>query len=367
MRLFFILPGFVNFSGHDGAFINTLNTFAKTNNYKLEVISSEKNYINIDFDHHKIIPDNNKNIFLKIINIFALIKNFFNFLNLNKINYDDKILIDGGSYYQQLGLALSFLLYRNKIKNIYIYYRIDFEKNFIKKIIMQFILFSLNNTSKNNLIILTDSEALSNLLSQRYKYINYVMPIPHLLTNNIDLNESKNENSIIKIWLPGPIRKDKGISNLHYLLKNIRQKKSNIKILINEKSKVEFSSLENIEFLKSNMPRDEYISLFRKNNIIILPYNDPSYKTRTSGIFLECISIGKKVLVSSNTYMADELIKYGLSDLVVDDWSNIDLITQIKEINLNNNLQLLLFNMRDEYIKKHGDLAYQKKLNEIFR
>ena len=193
------------------------------------------------------------------------------------------------------------------------------------------------------------------------------MPIPHLLTNNIDLNESKNENSIIKIWLPGPIRKDKGISNLHYLLKNIRQKKSNIKILINEESKVEFSSLDNIEFLKSNLPRDEYISLFRKNNIIILPYNDPSYKTRTSGIFLECISIGKKVLVSSNTYMADELIKYGLSDLVVDDWSNIDLITQIKEINLNNNLQLLLFNMRDEYIKKHGDLAYQKKLNEIFR
>ena len=87
------------------------------------------------------------------------------------------------------------------------------------------------------------------------------------------------------------------------------------------------------------MNRDEYVSYFKlKNNIIILPYSDPSYNTNIRYI-LEAISLGKIVFVSSNTLIADELNRFNLHDLIVKDWSDPKLLNKINDVFLIRKLQ----------------------------
>ena len=76
-----------------------------------------------------------------------------------------------------------------------------------------------------------------------------------------------------------------------------------------------------------------------KSNFIILPYESKDYKYRSSGIFVESISLRKIVLVSVNTWMSKELKKHNLSELIVHDWNNFEIF---KFLGINSVLNKLL-------------------------
>ena len=110
------------------------------------------------------------------------------------------------------------------------------------------------------------------------------MPIPHikLTADKKKISNNNLNDDIIFLWLPGPIRKDKGIKNIKAILKNIKDTRPCIKILINEKSKNEFKNALMLLILFS-------VSLITKSNMLRRPFDN----------FLR--SSGGQCLVRTNT------------------------------------------------------------------
>lgn len=53
--------------------------------------------------------------------------------------------------------------------------------------------------------------------------------------------------------------------------------------------------------------KDEYFSHFCKAGCILLPYSPTEYALRTSGIFIEALGLGRLVITTNGTWMAEEL------------------------------------------------------------
>ena len=93
-----------------------------------------------------------------------------------------------------------------------------------------------------------------------------------------------------------------------------------------------------------------------------MPYVSEDYKYRSSGIFVETISLRKIVFVSGNTWMSKELRKHDLSELIIHDWNNFEIFKFIKKCNfkkLNKKLKI----MQKKYLNFHNE----KNFNLIMR
>ena len=179
------------------------------------------------------------------------------------------------------------------------------------------------------------------------------------IMSNFENKVNRKRLNEIAIWMPGPIRKDKGIENLNSIIKNISNDRRNFRLIINEDFK-NFCEIKTnkIEFVNSNLDNKAYDELLSSVNIIILPYNHISYKTRTSGIFLESISANKFVLASENTWMEDELRKNFLSELVINDWTSIKLLDFIYDNYNDIKIKKNINNMAKLYSSIHGKEQY---------
>ena len=61
-----------------------------------------------------------------------------------------------------------------------------------------------------------------------------------------------------------------------------------------------------------------YYELLEKSGIVILPYRKETFRTAVSNVFIEAVVAGKVPIVADDTFMAEELKKYGLKDLIFD-------------------------------------------------
>ncbi|MCH9633773.1 MAG: hypothetical protein S4CHLAM7_05060 [Chlamydiae bacterium] len=104
--------------------------------------------------------------------------------------------------------------------------------------------------------------------------------------------------------------------------------------------------------MKNELDRETYISWMKKSDVILLPYSDPHYEKSTSSIFLEAILARKIPLVYPNTWMAYELKKYNLEELIID-WKPNELADLILKAYSNNSLLDKLDKMRGAYEKFH--------------
>ena len=100
------------------------------------------------------------------------------------------------------------------------------------------------------------------------------------------------------------------------------------------------------------------------SDIILLPYAPSSYRFRTSGIFVEAITMGKIALTTKNTWMAYELEKYDLKELIID-WDAPTIVQKLEEIYLNKSIREKLKFMTNEYCKFHNIETFAKKLKSL--
>ncbi len=68
----------------------------------------------------------------------------------------------------------------------------------------------------------------------------------------------------------------------------------------------------------AHLDETEYLSLFLKMDIIIIPYSSPQFAEGTSNVFTEAVAAGLIPLVPRNTWMAAELEKLSMQRLVID-------------------------------------------------
>ena len=350
-RLFCILPSWIDYSGHEASFLESYQLLSYKSQNKLSLILPYRN--KIFFRNIECI----KNIENKSIGYLSLLIKIFKNLNilkkyLKKKNFSNKdsIIIDGYSFDFLMSFLLIFFTSKLNGNNFLIYCRYDYKG--IKRIIFYFFI-TLISKKFLNLKILTDTKNLKYILRKNYFNKVVLLPVPH---TNIGIKNKKNiKKQHIKLYFPGQYRSEKFGVNFRNFLELNNDKK--YQILINEKFESEKKFLFKIKLLKNNLSNYKYINTMKLSDIIILPYSGELYKNRTSGIFIEGTILKKIILVSENTWMANEYKRFGLNELVIKDWSKFKLEKKRKKI-FSKKIDLKIKLMKNLYIQIHNKDNY---------
>ncbi len=70
-------------------------------------------------------------------------------------------------------------------------------------------------------------------------------------------------------------------------------------------------NFESVELIRAPLPSDQYKALLARADAVVLPYTRQVYETRSSGVFVEAAGAGKPMIVTADTWMSDELCRYG--------------------------------------------------------
>ena len=200
-----------------------------------------------------------------------------------------------------------------------------------------------------------DSELLQENYSQFSKINTYILPIPH--TRGL-IHPTEPPKNYINCFWPGIMRQGKGLEKIILLHKKILEKKANIKINLCETTKNQFNyKNEQLNFTCFHMDRKTYCKLIREANVVLLPYSSQEYFSRSSGIFVEAIYAGKIVLTTTNTWMAFELKKYNLFELIFN-WESEAVVENMLEIINDKKMKKKLSIMMYNYRKYHSIKNY---------
>lgn len=351
MNFYLIYPTLINFVGHENQFIRIFNKICDLNKLNLKLFVNQKCEKIFCHNQNNYFKYNKHTSFLaKISNVKNFILGIKKILNNRKFDY---LLIDGVTYNYILLFLLLINILNIKNKTFFVYFRT--ENSLISKKLIQFLI----NLSFNKIFILTDSSNLLNIFNKYYSNVE-MLPIPHIYKKNGYINKLVFEHKeVYNIYLPGDFRKEKNVINNLIKILNSNFKHN---LFLSESFK---SSLNHnkITFIKSNLDPEEYIQQIKNVDIVILPYDNKSYKFRTSGIFYESISLNKILFVSNYTLMADELSKFSLNNFIIEDWYNFnEILSQIKS----DKLSLFLSNSKN-IIKFHGEKNYIDKFNNLIQ
>ena len=325
------------------------------------------------------LSNHKENLFLKTIRLtlrsFKLAKSIHQYLYKCLSAPDNSqiiIFIDSFKPPELLAFVISLLFLPKKQLIIWLLYRHD---DYQKKIIGIFYKIMNNlieiNVSKQNFVILTDSEKLNNSLTKYFNRQIYVMPIPH--TQNIapsigkeirSITSNSDDSSILAWWCGNP-NPEKGLAIIQRLVTVFDEFSKQFNLFLSEATHISNKTNDiTLTFLPAYLTRQQYLEQLSKIDILLLPYNSNIYKERTSGVFVEGVCAGKIPFVTQGTWMATELIKYNLSELIID-WEQNDVITSIYKLAKDSDIQRKVTQMQNVYVIKHSILSYSQCMKEI--
>jgi hypothetical protein len=115
----------------------------------------------------------------------------------------------------------------------------------------------------------------------------------------------------------------------------------------------------------ARLTEEEYDRWLVTSDVILLPYEAARYRYSTSGIFAECVAAGGIPLVTPGTWMATELEKHSLSELVIG-WNDprrvLETITTLaRDLRVRQKLD----RMRERFADFHSEAGYAATMREL--
>jgi hypothetical protein len=132
-----------------------------------------------------------------------------------------------------------------------------------------------------------------------------------------------------------------------------------------ENAKKYFSDHSQICFIPSFLLREEYMEWMQTAELVLLPYLGKDYARRTSGIFVEAVSVGAIPVTTKGTWMAYELGKFNLTELIFD-WTEVDLLDRLCILPKNQKILQKLQVMRAYYQSFHCEKGFAATLQRLF-
>lgn len=218
-----------------------------------------------------------------------------------------------------------------------------------------------------HLQLLTDSESLKETIRKAFKRDLTVMPIPHtedIVHSTVGRRKNRTHH-LIRCWFPGEPRKDKGIEVIRNIISTRSRESRRILMILGESSFLkEVPGGPKIELIPDHVDRAVYLKLLRKSNIVLLPYEAARYAESTSGIFIEAVIAGSIPLVTPATWMAAELQRYGLQQLITD-WQPAKVIPTILAVCRDYEIASRLEAMSRQYSLFHSIDSYALKMKDL--
>ena len=294
-------------------------------------------------------------IFNGIIFLFKLKK----IINNRKISH---LLLDSYTFFDFFFFSF---LGKNNIK-IIIYLRIPYGEIFGLKILFNIAINRLKKFQK--ILFITDTDSLKSYFNKKYNIKCRVIPIPSKISKNFKLKKINKKN--LTFLFPGKSREEKGVDLITQLFNDV-ETKGRVLLKFNSNKKI-ISALKNkkglkLKILPRNLTYNNYINSIKNSDIIILPYTHPTYKLRSSGVFVDSIKLNKIVMVAKNTWMSEICIRKNLKELLLANWKFKNLTYNIDKI-LNNykEFKIKYSNMRNEIIKKNSDKKFDIIVKKLF-
>lgn len=189
--------------------------------------------------------------------------------------------------------------------------------------------FSLIRKCNSNKIVLSAEtlrykQYLSSITSKPVEYSGYPIKLDFKNYNESRNKKFTEENPLV-ICLPGKSRPDKGSLDVP-MLANACFEKFGMKVIFklqnfpkgsryNKKVTQKFTGhFPNIEFMKPELPRDEFEKTIWGSDVILMPYAPDVYYFRGSAIFFESIERGKLVIGRGGTAFSDDMKKLEIMD-----------------------------------------------------
>ena len=354
--------GLSNYIGHIYQYHRSISKICDLNLWQHVGLVPKDCQIEVPKSWEKVLSNGsweNKNLKLNLISCwknFIFLKKF-----LGKRKSYDALFLEHFSVFNVLSLIGAIFFTCPKCQ-FWILHRYLFSKCGIKTILYKILHFLIKiKGGKEKLILLTDSDLLAKEQAALFKKKVIVVPIPH---TNISIGKGeKHDFKSISLWWPGgSTRWEKGLYYINLLSKELSTEKS-IKLMVAENAKGKVIDSKNIVYLPTCLCSEEYYTLMRSVDIVLVPYVQEEYQQRTSGIFVEAVASGAKVITLKNTWMSYELEKYSLSDelAIMPDEFCLERIMKINQLELNGKLK----HMSDSYNVFHSEKSYASIVRNI--
>ena len=217
---------------------------------------------------------------------------------------------------------------------------------------------------KNHLLLCADTELLCDELGSFFKRAFHLLPIPHTHLGQESAQPTSNKHAL-HFWWPGVPRTPKGILEIQRLCQMKVPKSLQIFLKLSEKTPLPFEeSMVTIEKISNCLSREQYLQHFNAAQIILLPYSNWNYSHSSSGIFVEALFMGKMPLVSQGTWMAYELKKFNLEELIVS-FNETDFYNQVQQLYLSKQVQDKLKQMQNAYQKTHNEKLFAQTIQTL--
>jgi hypothetical protein len=349
-----LYPSYIDNNGHENDYIDTLRDIAKKYNLSLIIFAPKKNIIKKNIKIFKVYESYKRSI----INSFIyIIKNFQNTNFFIKKNSSENIcFVDT----QILPFYIYLYMFITKIKISYLILVLRGSPNFFKFYFYNFFLHIIKK-KKIKVKIFVDNLEIKKYLIKKYQIKTDTISMPHLIHKK---KIKKKSNEKINLLFPGTYRKSKYGKNFDEFVKYYNDKNTILNISENT-NLIQKPNIFKVKYFKDNLEKKKYDYLFSLCDVILLPYDNKTYKYMSSGIFVESIKMRKTVFVTSETLMSKDLKKAKLDDLIVSDWTQLDakkIVTILKSKIIKKLLAKLSIKYNLQYSKKKivGQLSFLK-------
>lgn len=322
-----LIPNLMGGEGHIIPYHISINKATKILNWDHEVIySPEPNLPSLPENWHGILQgnqlENEGNFIYKLQQVIIFARSISKSLNnifSAKFNSNKNIIfIERFIHLQLFALWLAVLFCRKNELYIWVLYRHNFHQHktkFFYKLVNKLL---KKAVKPDHLALFSDSELLANSMTKYFDEPFTVMPIPH--TDFV--TKSPNKNDHIICWWAGPPREEKGWNIIKQLAECVTPLADNFTLVASKSADLKTVN-QGVKVISTNdnLPREDYEYWLTKTDIMLIPYDSIAYEERTSGVFTESVIVGNIPLTTDNTWMAKELLKFGLDELIIN-WDN---------------------------------------------
>jgi len=272
-----------------------------------------------------------------------------------------------------LALTLALCLTPRRTLSLWLLYRIDLYHRPTSLRAYQFlnrILRWLLGAQKYRL--LADSDPLAQIFSRCFGQTVHVMPIPH---SGVDEAEavclpewvaSPERAGKVVCWWPGGVRGDKGLDIIRRMAAQNGGLAERICLVAAQGTQLTATPGGcRVKLLPAELPREAYLGWLQAADLILLPYEPKTYAERTSGIFVEAIAAGRPAAVTAGTWMAGELQRYDLSELILD-WDSPRLFEDLIRLADSAEVRSKTACMRAAYRDFHSEAGYARAVRALY-
>ncbi len=259
--------------------------------------------------------------------------------------------------------TLAALLFSKRDDQLWLLYREDltsWKKRHLFK--MYFLSKALSIRLGKRFRALVDNDLLGKYYEKWFAKPLDVLPILH--TCDYPHSPPQENKKLIFSWLGGPAPA-KGLKLISQLVKIDDPTAEKIQLSVSETTPLpKICNKITVHLRKEILSEDEYYASLFNSDAILLPYDPKIYKWRSSGIFVEAITAGKVPLVHEKTWMASELKKHNLHELIVD-WNHPCFFSKALALLENKLIRLKLEKMQLAYKEMHNEQAFSRKIQTL--